>query len=1142
MHETGSQLFHSTVRCLLEETLKGAGEAFKVENIGSFVVDALEILERTPKPSCRPRSIAGKGELFPIPVGAIHPHDEPHFPFLRATITGLNSLHSCGERGTGEKLSPMARRVCKRLDGILRGSALLKEPIPTLDFSQFFSQRGVDYSGEEVRLAQPICWRNVESSLPPEVGGLDIRDFCHGGVGHFINNIDETIVDVMDQVRLRPPSVMIQGNGWEEVATGLVSRGLCQVVSEDSIFKIGDQLLLNGLFSVSKDEVKDGIALSRLIMNLKPWNHISRSLEGDVGTLPAVTQLGSLYLHDDEALVTSSEDLRCFFYLFRVPPAWTKFMAFGREAPRSLVPVGGEAKRWFLAGRVLPMGYLNSVGIAQHIHRAVVQRAIGSIKGLGFTVQEIRRDRGFSNFPNLFRIYLDNFDQLQKVDRKTACLLAGTPSTLVEQLREYYEASGLPRHPKKSVVQSLGAEVQGAWIEGEKGIMHAKTAKMAKYIGLALELLKKGRASQRELQVVGGGFVYVAMFNRPLLSSLNQIWRMIVEVGDKSPKQRFWLRREVMLELVRFIGLCPLSFMNFRGAFDAMITASDASSSGGGITRSVGLTPYGHAASLSNARGDIPEELDCSQVLSVGLFDGIGALTVALDAIKAPVAGHISVESNPEARRVVESNFPDCEHLDDVTKIDKQQVQRWALKFSNVCLVVIGAGPPCQGVSGLNSDRKGALKDQRSGLFKEVPRVVELFKAEFPWAQVQSLTENVASMDYQDCMAMNQEFGMEPWFVDAEGISLAHRPRLYWVSWELREEEGVELWWGAGVRLPLMGQVKLEAKVEEATFLDRGWTKSSQKPLPTFTTSRPSAKPLRRPAGLHQCKTHEVERWRADEHRFPPYQHMDCHCVQDGKGSFRTPNIRERETIMGFPPNYTLQCQPKDQHGKRNHEDCRLSLVGNSWSVGVVAWLLQQLLQPLGLTERQPLQSIVDELSPGKSPHLQSLLLRPPAAQGTQTFSPSDRLAAKLAGLVSLKGEDLMLQSVSEVPVKYHRLRSGIPGKLWRWKPVAGWRWQGDPEHINVLEARAVFTTIKWRVMQQHQLNLRCIHLVDSLVVLHALTRGRSSSRKMRRTIMRISSYLLASGLRPVWGYINTKENPADRPSRWGVKKKWVRK
>jgi hypothetical protein len=187
-------------------------------------------------------------------------------------------------------------------------------------------------------------------------------------------------------------------------------------------------------------------------------------------------------------------------------------------------------------------------------------------------------------------------------------------------------------------------------------------------------------------------------------------------------------------------------------------------------------------------------------------------------------------------------------------------------------------------------------------------------------------------------------------------------------------------------------------------------------------------------------------------------------------------------------------------------------------------------------------QDIVNELTPGKCSHLQSLLLRPPFGQATRTFSPNDQLAAKLAGLVSIKGEDLMLQSVSEVPVKHHRLRTGIPGKLWRWKPVSGWKWKGDEEHINVLEARAVFTTLKWRVLQQKQINIRCVHLVDSLVVLHALTRGRSSSRKMRRTIMRINSYLLASGLRPIWGYINTKDNPADRPSCWGTRKRWVKK
>lgn len=40
---------------------------------------------------------------------------------------------------------------------------------------------------------------------------------------------------------------------------------------------------------------------------------------------------------------------------------------------------------------------------------------------------------------------------------------------------------------------------------------------------------------------------------------------------------------------------------------------------------------------------------------------------------------------------------------------------------------------------------------------------------------------------------------------------------------------------------------------------------------------------------------------------------------------------------------------------------------------------------------------------------------------------------------------------------------------------------------------------------------------------------------------MRINSYLLASGLQPVWAYVDTKENPADRPSRWGVRKRWVK-
>ena len=54
-----------------------------------------------------------------------------------------------------------------------------------------------------------------------------------------------------------------------------------------------------------------------------------------------------------------------------------KFMGFGRRVPRAMIPEGAADDRWYLAAKVLPMGYLNSVGIAQHIHRCVIKACPG---------------------------------------------------------------------------------------------------------------------------------------------------------------------------------------------------------------------------------------------------------------------------------------------------------------------------------------------------------------------------------------------------------------------------------------------------------------------------------------------------------------------------------------------------------------------------------------------------------------------------------------------------------------------------------------------------------------------------------------------------------------------------------------------
>ena len=158
------------------------------------------------------------------------------------------------------------------------------------------------------------------------------------------------------------------------------------------------------------------------------------------------------------------------------------------------------------------------------------------------------------------------------------------------------------------------------------------------------------------------------------------------------------------------------------------------------------------------------------------------------------------------------------------------------------------------------------------------------------------------------------------------------------------------------------------------------------------------------------------------------------------RGDFRPPSVAEREAMLGFPLGYTRQCLGKSKHGTEFHSDCKLSLLGNSRSVPIIAWILSVLFHRLGFLDALSIQQIVDRLCPGQSQThtLQGLLLRPPMTWSTSTLDSSALLVRKLFG--SLKGEDLLLQHHTDVPVRYHRLRMSIPARLWRWRALSGWR------------------------------------------------------------------------------------------------------
>ena len=133
--------------------------------------------------------------------------------------------------------------------------------------------------------------------------------------------------------------------------------------------------------------------------------------------------------------------------------------------------------------------------------------------------------------------------------------------------------------------------------------------------------------------------------------------------------------------------------------------------------------------------------------------------------------------------------------------------------------------------------------------------------------------------------------------------------------------------------------------------------------------------------------------------------------------------------------------------------------------------------------------------------------------------------------MVSIKGEDILLSSSSEETMRYHRLRASLPSNLRVWRTVCSWNWKGGREHINNLEMRAVLPALKWRIVKQKIQRQRLVHLLDSLVCLHTPARGRTSSRKLRRTVARINALLLLPQNVAVWAYVHTALNPADAPS-----------
>ena len=121
-----------------------------------------------------------------------------------------------------------------------------------------------------------------------------------------------------------------------------------------------------------------------------------------------------------------------------------------------------------------------------------------------------------------------------------------------------------------------------------------------------------------------------------MLGGLNQVWKHI-ESYEQTGRRFQRTPPECIMEVLRLLG--SLTRMDFRQDMNEVVTCSDASTSGGGMCASVATSPFGKMVAKGALRGELAEHRPEHMVLCVGLFDGIGALRVALHGL-AWSAGH----------------------------------------------------------------------------------------------------------------------------------------------------------------------------------------------------------------------------------------------------------------------------------------------------------------------------------------------------------------------------------------------------------------------------------------------------------------------------------------------------------------------
>lgn len=1000
---------------------------------------------------------------------------------------------------------------------------------PALDWAALQRSLKTSYSGDVVLRGQALEWERMEPGLPPLglAGSVDSLALAAPGMRRFLSDPALSVLPKEQWPSPLPEArVRVSQGHWERVLNGLHARGIVEFLPDSSLVVHKGQRLLNGLFAVPKGDLLDAKFCpcncpQRTIVNAVPSNSVQQQIRGEITDLPLHTLWHSWEVAEHESILWSSEDQSSAFYLFSLPKPWLPYFVIGRKREHHIEKVAADLV--WPAIRVIPMGWTSSCGVFQHLACQLQRRARERCTELApamlgrETPLSTEQDGRLKEF---MQIYLDNWDEARALPREDAAAMKARTSQFQQILQEVYREWNVARSEHKAVTSELKAKTLGAVLRCTEARALPSTDKAIKVISLFCYGLRQKRWTTCTLGTLLGQLCFMVQFRRPCFTVLNLCWEAVSQPADGA------LQTATTTELLLALALLPLMQIDARQDVSPVLTASDASEIGAGVTYSTELTEAGRTR-LDAQLFKGPTVYDGAVIL-LESFAGLSSARVALSILGVRPALHIVAESDPYCLRVIRHWWPDAHVFTSVEAVTEAALNPILSGAPQAKLLIHTAGSPCPGFCRWNPFRLQAdsqqLKDSLR-LFYEVIRINKVLKRIVPHMRVATMEENVCSMTSEQRDFLSAELKEEPVKCSLADHTDQRRERYFWMNWKcsVREEVSIE-------QRPGFKRVRLlpMAKQPERLWISPGWRRAHpESPFPTLTRPCAVAKPRWRTPGVDTADEATLQRWMADSHRRPPAHYTKAVMLVDSSGRKRFKEPEEDERLHGYPRHYTWCCyngqeRRRDPAGFR---DRRGMLLGNCFSPLVVAYLLSEVLfaekliaKPVPVTQLAAERTCI-HLSPRHCPSRDGAHLSPRrspsrevAGESGQTELSMKRMMRHLMGFQSARGNEIRaVSSRTQARLSWQDL----PSEYFVWRDCLSVPWKSRTR-INVAEGRARQLCARWRARCAKELNTRHIHMMDSQCTLANAAKGRTGSLAQRHVLLRTSAVLLAGHMRDI--------------------------